>query len=367
MKLTFIGADHEVTGSCHFVECAGKNFLVDCGMQQGPETYENQDIPVDAAKIDYVFVTHAHIDHSGLLPLLYAHGFRGVIFATQATCELCNIMLKDSAHIQESEAEWRNRKAKRAGKPDVVPLYTMDDAIGVLDHFVSVAYYDRVEVCDGISVRFVDAGHLLGSASIEVWLSEDGEERKLVFSGDIGNPNKPLVKDPDFLDSEADMMRPTARRLYAYRETCQEAFRSQPFRELEITSFDGLKLRGYLVERDPKEVVICVHGYKSDPESDFCDRSEIYAARGTTVLFVHDRAHGKSGGRYLGFSELDRFDIAKWVDKINEMYDDPRIYLHGVSMGGATVIHCANMKLKNVCGIIDDCGFNSILGISKAL
>ncbi len=173
--------------------------------------------------------------------------------------------------------------------------------------------------------------------------------------------------DPDFLDSETDLMRPTARKLYAYREACQGTFKSQPFRELEIRSFDGLKLKGYLVERDPKEVVICVHGYKSDPESDFCDRSEIYAKRGTTVLFVHDRAHGNSEGRYLGFSELDRFDVAKWVDKINELYDSPRIFLHGVSMGGATVIHCADMDLKNVCGIIDDCGFNSILGISKAL
>ena len=173
--------------------------------------------------------------------------------------------------------------------------------------------------------------------------------------------------DPNFLDSDADLMRPTARKLYAYRETCQDAFRSQLFKELEITSFDGLKLKGYLVERDPKEVVICVHGYKSDPESDFCDRSEIYQERGTTVLFVHDRAHGNSEGRYLGFSELDRFDVASWVDRINELYDNPRIYLHGVSMGGATVIHCANMKLKNVRGIIDDCGFNSILGISKAL
>lgn len=203
MKLTFIGADHEVTGSCHFVSCGTKNFLVDCGMEQGPDTYVNQDIPVDAAKIDYVFITHAHIDHSGLLPLLYAHGFRGVIFATQATCELCDIMLKDSAHIQEFEAEWKNRKAKRAGKPEVVPLYTMDDAVGVLDHFMPVNYYDRVDVCDEISARFVDAGHLLGSASIEIWLTEGADKRKIVFSGDIGNPNKPLVKDPDFLD-EAD-------------------------------------------------------------------------------------------------------------------------------------------------------------------
>ena len=117
MLIEFLGAAHEVTGSCHFVSFGNTHFLVDCGMEQGPDLYVNQEIPVNAAEIDYVFVTHAHIDHSGLLPLLYSHGFRGKIFATQATCELCNIMLKDSAHIQMFEAEWRNRKAKRAGKP----------------------------------------------------------------------------------------------------------------------------------------------------------------------------------------------------------------------------------------------------------
>ena len=173
--------------------------------------------------------------------------------------------------------------------------------------------------------------------------------------------------DPNFLDSEADLMRPTARRLYAYRDSLHDEFMKLPLKELEVTSFDGLKLKGYLLEGNPKEVVICVHGYKSDMESDFSDKAKIYRDRGTTILFLNDRAHGKSEGRYLGFSELDRFDVAKWVDKINELYDDPRIYLHGVSMGGATVIHCADMGLKNVCGIIDDCGFNSILGISKAL
>ena len=173
--------------------------------------------------------------------------------------------------------------------------------------------------------------------------------------------------DPNFIDSEQDLMRPTARAYYAFREPLSEAFLKLPFRELEITSFDGLKLKGYLLEGDPKEVVICVHGYKSDPQSDFSDRVKIYQDRGSTVLFVHDRAHGNSEGRYLGFSEHDRFDVAKWVDLINKMYDEPRIYLHGVSMGGATVMHCADMGLKNVCGIIDDCGFNSILGISRAL
>ena len=173
--------------------------------------------------------------------------------------------------------------------------------------------------------------------------------------------------DPAFFDSEGDMMRPTSRRLRAYQEPLMEAYAKLPFKELEVTSFDGLKLKGYLLEGDPKEVVICVHGYKSRPELDFCDKLKIYQDRGSTVLLLHDRAHGNSEGRYLGFSELDRFDVAKWVDLLNGMYDEPRIYLHGVSMGGATVIHCADMGLKNVRGIIDDCGFNSILGISKAL
>ena len=196
MLIEFLGAAHEVTGSCRFVSFGNTRFLVDCGMEQGPDLYVNQEIPVNAAEIDYVFVTHAHIDHSGLLPLLYSHGFRGKIFATQATCELCNIMLKDSAHIQMFEAEWRNRKAKRAGKPEVVPLYNMDDAQGVLEHFVPCAYETPVQVTDDLKIRFVDAGHLLGSSSIEIWIREDGEEKKLVFSGDIGNGNHPLIKEP---------------------------------------------------------------------------------------------------------------------------------------------------------------------------
>ena len=199
MLIEFLGAAHEVTGSCHFVSFGNTHFLVDCGMEQGPDLYVNQEIPVNAAEIDYVFVTHAHIDHSGLLPLLYSHGFRGKIFATQATCELCNIMLKDSAHIQMFEAEWRNRKAKRAGKPEVVPLYNMDDAQGVLEHFVPCAYETPVQVTDDLKIRFADAGHLLGSSSIEIWIREDGEEKKLVFSGDIGNGNHPLIKEPVYL------------------------------------------------------------------------------------------------------------------------------------------------------------------------
>ena len=128
MKLTFIGADHEVTGSCHLVEACGKNILVDCGMEQGPDLYENQEIPVASGDIDYILLTHAHIDHSGKIPMLCKQGFHGEIVTTFATSDLCNIMLRDSAHIQEFEAEWRNRKARRSGGPEYEPLYTMADA-----------------------------------------------------------------------------------------------------------------------------------------------------------------------------------------------------------------------------------------------
>lgn len=203
MKLMFLGAAHEVTGSCHYIEACGKSILLDCGMEQGRDTYENQEIPVSAADIDYVFLSHAHIDHSGLIPLLYKNGFKGEIYATEATTDLCRIMLLDSAHIQEFEAQWRNRKNKRAGKEPFEPLYTTEDAIAVLDHFVECDYMKKVPVCDGIQVRFTDVGHLLGSSSIEIWLTEDGVTKKIVFSGDIGNINQPIIHDPRYT-AEAD-------------------------------------------------------------------------------------------------------------------------------------------------------------------
>lgn len=193
MQITFLGATHEVTGSCTLLEAAGKRFLVDCGMQQGPDTYENQDIPVLPADIDFVLLTHAHIDHSGNLPLLYARGFRGPVYATNATKDLCDIMLKDSAHIQMFEAEWRNRKGRRSGREEYVPAYTMDDALGVISQLAGCEYGEVMQIAEGIKVRFIDAGHLLGSSSIEIWLQEDGEEKKIVFSGDVGNTDQPRL------------------------------------------------------------------------------------------------------------------------------------------------------------------------------
>jgi len=201
MKLTFVGAAHEVTGSCHFLQAAGKNILIDCGMEQGPDLYENPGLPIPENEIDYVFLTHAHIDHSGMLPKLAKNGFKGQIFTTFATADLCNIMLRDSAHIQEFEAEWRNRKGRRAGKPEFEPVYVMQDALDAIELLVPCGYGERITICDGIQIRFTDVGHLLGSASIEVWATEGDVTKKIVFSGDIGNVDQPIIKDPSYTDS----------------------------------------------------------------------------------------------------------------------------------------------------------------------
>lgn len=199
MKLTFVGAAHEVTGSAHFLSACGKNLLIDYGMEQGINTFENVPLPVSPSELDYILVTHAHIDHTGMIPTLYSKGFKGKIYATEATCELCEIMLRDSAHIQEFEAEWRNRKNKRSGREAFVPLYTMEDVEGILQHFIGIDYNREITISEGITIRFVDVGHLLGSSSIEVRIKEEEEERILVFSGDIGNVDQPIIKDPTYL------------------------------------------------------------------------------------------------------------------------------------------------------------------------
>ena len=203
MKLTFLGAAHEVTGSCTLVEAAGHRFLVDCGMEQGRNTYENEDLPCAPGEIEAVLLTHAHIDHSGRLPYLYKNGYRGPIYATDATTDLCDIMLEDSAHIQEQEAEWKNRKAQRSGRELVEPDYTVQDALAVMEQFRPQPYGKPVAVLPGVQATFTDVGHLLGSSSITLRITEEGRTETIVFSGDIGNSNQPMLRDPQYL-TEAD-------------------------------------------------------------------------------------------------------------------------------------------------------------------
>ncbi|NLK68714.1 MAG: MBL fold metallo-hydrolase [Clostridiaceae bacterium] len=202
MKLTFLGATRTVTGSCSLLEVGRTKILIDCGMFQGraqEEAMNEQPLPVPPSEVDYVLLTHAHIDHSGRVPWLYVNGFEGEVLATKAATDLCGLLLPDSGHIQEFEIEWKNRKRKRAGRKLLEPLYTHLQAQECMKLFRTVAYDDKIQLTDNITVRYRNSGHMLGSAFIEVWVREDQKETKLVFTGDIGNRDIPILKDPEYI------------------------------------------------------------------------------------------------------------------------------------------------------------------------
>lgn len=208
MRITFHGAAGEVTGSCHLVEAAGKRLLLDCGLVQGSrkdEARNRESFPFDPASIDAVVLSHAHIDHSGRIPLLVKRGFRGPVYTHHASRDLCRIMLRDSAYLNEREAEWENRKRERKGLRPVEPLYTMRDASDAMRRFRGLDYGERTEILPGVAVRLSDAGHILGSAVVELWLEESGLGRKIVFSGDLGHMGAPILRDPTPV-READLV-----------------------------------------------------------------------------------------------------------------------------------------------------------------
>lgn len=199
MRLSFLGAAHTVTGSCYLLETNEHKYLIDCGMFQGSTRVRKlnyEDFPFNPGQIDCVLLTHAHIDHCGLVPRLCKEGFSGKVYATKVTCELAQIMLPDSAYIQESDAEILNRKGRRRGDAPIPPLYTLDDAQAALEHFSSVSYGENISIGDNIEVVFRDAGHIMGSAILEIFVKEEAKTTKLVFSGDLGQPHQPILKNP---------------------------------------------------------------------------------------------------------------------------------------------------------------------------
>ena len=229
MKVTFCGATKTVTGSNFLVEGAGKKFLVDCGLYQGgakDEIKNEEPFPYDINEIDFMLLTHAHIDHSGRIPKLYKEGYRNPIYATNATCDLCAIMLPDSGHIQETETEWKNRKRIRRGEEELVPIYDAETAAKSLELFKGEPYNQIIELDDDIHVRFNDAGHMLGSSIIEIWIRENGENKKIVFSGDLGNNDIPLLAEPTMIqDADFLVMESTyGNRLHIKNESKAETF-----------------------------------------------------------------------------------------------------------------------------------------------
>lgn len=208
MNITFLGAAKTVTGTCYLVETKNTKFLIDCGMFQGRanEVLINAEpFPFNPGNLDFMLLSHAHIDHSGRIPKLYMDGFKGEIYCTNATAQLCGLMLPDSGHIQEIENEWTNRKRQRAGKPPVKPLYTVKEATDCLSLFKGISYDEIYTINSEIKVRFRDAGHILGSSIIEIWIKENSQDIKIVFSGDLGNKGIPILRDPSTIE-DADYL-----------------------------------------------------------------------------------------------------------------------------------------------------------------
>ncbi len=202
MRMSFLGAAHMVTGSCYLIETNDKKFLVDCGMFQGAKRIRElnyEEFSFSPAELDCVVLTHAHVDHCGLIPKLCKEGFKGDVYATKVTCDLAKIMLPDSAYIQQSDAEMLNRKGRRRGDAPIEVLYSVDDAQDALNHFVPVSYDDTIAIFDHVNVTFRDAGHIIGSAILEIEVTEGGKTSRLVFSGDLGQPDQPILRDPSIL------------------------------------------------------------------------------------------------------------------------------------------------------------------------
>ncbi|MDT8716692.1 MBL fold metallo-hydrolase [Clostridium sp. 19966] len=244
MKIRCLGAAENVTGSCHMLNIMGKTILLDCGMYVGEDENEvnNSEFSFDPSSVECVILSHAHIDHSGRIPLLYKKGYKGKIISTKATEDLCTAMLPDSGHIAEMETEWKNRKRIRRGQEPLEPLYTAKDAAECIKNFEGHSYEEFIDIFEGVRIKFRDAGHLLGSAFTEIYVKEIGKkEIKLVYSGDIGNTNIPIIKDPTYIDSADYVIMETT-----YGDRVHEALKNE-FEALSDIIKDTFKRGGNVI------------------------------------------------------------------------------------------------------------------------
>lgn len=310
MKVEFYGAARTVTGSCHVLRIKDKLLLLDCGLYQGQNNNDkgNDYFPFDPEKVDFVILSHAHIDHSGRIPLLYKRGFKGKVICTDATLDLCSVMLPDSGNIQEADIEWKNRKRIRQGLDVVEPLYTCADAVQCLKLFKGYSYDRTIEVFDGLKIIFRDAGHLLGSAMVELIIEEDNREIRLVYSGDIGNKNIPIIKDPSKIEyADYVIMEATYGDRY---HTDSDADMKQLAEIIRDTFLKGgnVIIPSFAVGR-AQEVIYALNKYVENNELKGC---RVYldsplATESTNIFKKHEKYYDEEAKKYIinGDNPLD--------------------------------------------------------------
>ncbi|MDR2695054.1 MAG: MBL fold metallo-hydrolase [Deltaproteobacteria bacterium] len=314
MKVTFLGAARTVTGSCYMIEAAGSRFAIDCGMHQGNKAIEARNLSTgiyEPGRMDFILLTHAHIDHSGLLPRMVREGYGKAVYCTPPTQELAEFMLQDSAHIQEMEAAWRSQRYARRDQQDVVaPLYGMEDALKVIPLFKNVRYHEAFEPCPGVQARFYDAGHILGAAAVSLTVTEGGVSTRLFFSGDQGRPGALIVQDPE-LPPETDYL--FVESTYGDRDHKDEANTLEELAEAVAYSYgrrEKVIIPAFAVERT-QELLYCLHslwGQGKLPEDMPVFVDSPLAIRATGVFRRH-QAYFDKNARQLLAQGKDPFDL----------------------------------------------------------
>ncbi|MFA9397284.1 MAG: MBL fold metallo-hydrolase RNA specificity domain-containing protein [Clostridiaceae bacterium] len=363
MDINFYGAASCVTGSCHIMRANGKNILLDCGMFQGRDERErgNEDFPFNPKDIDYVLLSHAHIDHSGRIPLLFKKGFGGFVITTEATYDLCNIMLQDSGHIQEMELEWKNRKRERKGLDKLDPMYTVKDAADSLSLFRAYSYDRWIELFEGFRIRFRDAGHLLGSAIIEIIITEDGKEIKFVYTGDLGNVDIPLINDPTYIDYADYVIMETT-----YGDRVHKKVNNS-FEELSYIIKDTMKKGGNVVIPSfavgrTQEVLYTLNSYieKNELKGINVYVDSPLAIESTKVFRKHTKNYDeeakallKSGDNPLEFTGLNFTKTAEESAKLNKIQSGMVVIsASGMCEAGRIKHHLKHNLWRKECAIV---------------